>query len=91
MNYYKNKTSFISPKMQKAWANKTGAFFYVGGLNFSRGISHGAVMVPSPKIVLKKLPRTYKKLHCKSEPYRFSDILRYRQTDKQTSLLYCKD
>ena len=73
MNYYKNKTSLVCPKMQKARANKTGAFFYVGGgLNFSRGISHGTVMVPSPKIVLKKLPRTYKKLSCKSELYRFS-------------------
>ena len=57
MNYYKNKTSLVCPKMQKARANKTGAFFYVGGgLNFSRGISHGRVMVPSPKIVFKNFP-----------------------------------
>ena len=27
--------------------------------------------VPSPKIV-RNLPRTYEKLHCKGEPYRFS-------------------
>ena len=38
---------------------------------FSRAFSHKKVVVPSLKIAIN-LPRTYKKLHFKGEPYRIS-------------------
>ena len=43
----------------------------IKGAIILRAISLGRVAVPSPKIIIK-LPRTYEKLHCKGEPYRFS-------------------
>ena len=46
------------------------------------------VVVPSPKIVIN-LPRTYEKLHCKGEPYRFGgqrDLLAL--TDRHPLLYY---
>ncbi len=46
-------------------------FFWGGGFIFQGAISLGRVVVPCPKIFIN-LPRTYVKLPCKGEPYRFS-------------------
>ena len=58
------------------WEDGPPAFeeriFFGGGwfIIFPWIISHGWAVVPSPKIL--NLPRTYEKLNCKGDPYRFS-------------------
>ena len=47
------------------------SYVFWDGVNFLERISFRRVVVLSPKIVIK-FPRTYKKLHCKEEPYQFS-------------------
>ena len=56
------------------------------GLFFLGAISLGRVVVPFLKIV-KNLPRTYEKLLCKGEPYRFISYPSLG-THTQTVLLY---
>ena len=53
-----------------------------------RAISSGRLVIPSPKNSIN-LSTTYKKLHCKGEPYRFGGyvILWYTKTDAHVDIL----
>ena len=67
-------------------------FFFGGGQGFFLGvISHGWVVEPSSKIILK-LSWTYEMLQCKGKPYRFSGWLdplvkRDKKTDKHSVII----
>ena len=57
------------------------------GLFFLGAISLGRTVLPSYKIVIN-ISRTYEKLPCKGEPFVVSEILRYKQIDRQTSCYF---
>ena len=67
--YYYNIFNFRFKKKNKK--NSGAIFFREREFFFLGAISLGNLMVPSSKIVIINLPRTYENLPCKGEPYRF--------------------